>query len=130
MRRTGKTTGQPPQWPPRPARGGCHGQAMVRPMAVVARVFPGCAVFLRVPLRLPTVFALFCLYIAMYLDIQRHPIHSIAITFSIFHSFRLVLERERGSGEELRGFHTGLRSKDGNAFLDELFFPVSFLFSI
>ena len=97
-----------PWWQPRSGRGD--------PLGRGGRLFPRLLVFLRVPLRLLAVFALVYLYIAMYLDIQGTPIHSIAIIFSIFHSFRLLLERERGSGEELRGFHTRLRSKNGNAF--------------
>jgi len=52
------------------ARGGSHGLTVVSPTAVVECFSPGRAVFLRVPLRLPTVLLQFYLYIAMYLDIQ------------------------------------------------------------
>jgi len=63
------------------ARGGSHGQAVVIPTAVVVGFRPVVPFPFRVPLRLPAVFAIFFLYIAMYLDIQkRPPIHSIAIS--------------------------------------------------
>jgi len=45
------------------ARGGSHGQAVVSPMAMVELFPPVVRFSLRVPLRLPAVFALFCLYI-------------------------------------------------------------------
>ena len=65
------------------ARGGSHGLTVVSPTAVVECFSPGRAVFLRVPLRLTTVLLQFCLYIAMYLDIQRTEytpiLHSIFI---------------------------------------------------
>jgi len=98
------------------ARGGSHGQAAVSPTTVVEPFPPVVRFSLRVPLLLSAVFTLFSLYICHVSGHIEEPIHSIAIIFSIFHSFRLVLDKERGSGEELRGFHTGLRSKDGNAF--------------
>ena len=109
------------------ARGGCLGQTVVVPTAVVAGVCSCSSGFLVRRF----VFQRFCVFayiFLIHLDLFDHPIHS-HFDFH-FHSFRLVLERERGSGEELRGFHAGLRSKDGNAFLDELFFPFSSLFSI
>ena len=97
------------------ARGGSHGQAVVSPTTVVEPFSPVVRFSLRVPLRLPAVFALFSLYICHVSGPMTTPnsLHSNHLLH--FHSFRLVLERERGSGEELRGFHTGLRSKDGNA---------------
>ena len=107
-----------PWWQPRSGRAEPHGRGGVFFHPVVrfsSRAFStSCG------------FALFCLYISDVSGLQGEPNSLHSHLFSIF----IVLERERGSGEELRGFHTGLRSKDGNAFLDELFFPFSFLFSI
>ena len=112
------------------ARGGSHGLTVVSPTAVVGRFPPIVRFPLRVPLRLLTVLLRF---LPLYCNVSGHSDEPNSLQSNYLlhsHSFRLVLGRERGSGEELRGFHTGLRSKDGNAFLDELFFPFSFLFSI
>jgi len=126
--RSGKT--EPPQAVATTARGGSHGLTVVSPTAVVGRFPPIVRFPLRVPLRLLTVLLRF---LPLYCNVSGHSDEPNSLQSNYLlhsHSFRLVLGRERGSGEELRGFHTGLRSKDGNAFLDELFFPFSFLFSI
>jgi len=75
-----------PWWQPQSGRGEPHGRG--------GPCFPRLLVFLRVPLRLPMVLLQFCLYIAMYLDIQGpNSLHSNHLLH--FHSFRLVLERKR-----------------------------------
>ena len=99
------------QGAPRAARGGTHGPWWwdARLCALHARpCVPWCARLLRVfrvffvPLRLPTVFATFCLYIADVSKPNSYP-NSSHSNLHLHSQIRLVLERERGSGEELRG---------------------------
>jgi len=112
------------------ARGGRHGLTVVSPTAVVEVASPGCAVFFRVPLRLPAVFALFCLYICHVSEHIEHPIHS-HLAFYLHHSFRVVFrERKKERRRTARILHWAWRSKDGSAHLDELFFFFYTLFSI
>jgi len=88
----------------------------------------------RVAFRLPAIFALFCLIMPTYLDIlgtQFTP-NTLPFAFYLHLSFRLALERERGSGEELRGIRCGaLIERFKNRHLDEQFLPLllSFLIS-
>ena len=90
------TTGCP-WWGARPVVEGC---TVVRPGGA-----EGFCRF-RVALRLPAIFAIFCLYNAHVPGPNEHLIHFIFFLFSPL-DFRIVLERERGSGEDLRGFHVG-----------------------
>ena len=74
----------------------------------------------------------FALIMLMYLDLfntQFIP-NTLPFAFYLHLSFRLVLERERRSGEELRGIHAGLRSRDSRTrfWLSNLF-SFSSLFS-
>jgi len=81
--------------------GGTHGRAP----ATHGRAPPGCAVSLRVAVCFPAVFPATLPYIA---DVPRlikrteFIPNTLLFAFYLHPSFRLVLERERGSGEELR----------------------------
>ena len=116
------------------ARGGCHGLTVVVATPVVAlfsALFPvlrGISSGFSSHAFLSRLCFAWSLYAAA-MEIEEQAFHSIII-FSIFSSFSLVLERERGSGEDLQGFHTGLRSKDGNGLWMSNFFSFSSLFSI
>ena len=90
------------QWPPWATCGGTHGPRWRGARPGGASNF---AVF-RAVLRLPAVFATFCLYNAHVPRPNEHLIHSIFFFFSPL-DFRIVLERERGSDEDLRGFYAG-----------------------
>jgi len=83
--------------------GGPHGRAPAT-HGRVPLVHPIFSLF-RATFRLPAVFALFCPYNADVPGLIQHPIHTEYTPFQspFILSFRLVLERERGSGEELQG---------------------------
>ena len=110
------------QWAPWPGRGGHHGPWWQPRSDRGEPHGRGGAYFTRLcgfPSRASSTSGGFCFVLPLSTDVSGHiePKNSLHSNYLlIFHSFRLVLERERGSGEELRGFHTGLRSKDGNAF--------------
>ena len=91
----------------------------------------GCLAFLRfyATFRLSVVFALFCPYHADVPGLIQHPNTLLSILLSFYHlSFRLVLERERGSGEELQGLWIGLcdRKMGARVWMSK-FFPFSSL---
>ena len=87
----------------------------VRPLASA-----GCSVFLLRLLVFRPFCCCFCLIIPMYLDILSTRIHSLYISIFILR----VLERERGSGEELRGIRCRASIKRfKNRHLDEQILP-------
>ena len=105
-----KLTDQAEQWAPRAGRGGVHGcvPSHARPCVPwplrISSVFARLFVFRRFLL-------CFAFIMLMKLDPIYYLIHSIFILLSSL-DFRIVLERERGSGEDLRGFHAGRWLKD------------------
>jgi len=112
---------------PRTVVGGTHDHAQTR-----TAVRPCCLVFFvfHATFRLPAVFSATLPYIV---DAPRHSkqpntLHSHPLSFP--RVLELVLERERGSGEDLQGFYTGFDREIQERVWAELFFPFSSLCSI
>ena len=113
------------QWPPRAGRGRVHGPWWwgAQSCALVVRgclgVFAWLFVFRRFLL-------CFCFIIPMYVDLMStqfipNTLHSHPLSFP--RVLELILERKRGSGEDLRGFHTGFDRDFQNAFWLSFSFP-------
>jgi len=115
--------------------GGHHGPWW--PLVVVVWNSPAALVFLcdlsysHAILRFLLCFAFkMSMYLDTWGDSEFTPIHTPFLNSPLV--FRVVLERERRSGEELRGIHTGLRPRDSRTRLAEqfLFLLFSFLYLI
>ena len=114
--------------PPRADRGAHHGLCWEAHGRACLCCF-GFAVFARLFV-LQCVFLLFCLYNVMYLDILKHPIHSIAFSFHS-KSFQSSFRERKRERRRTTTLDRALRSKDGSTRLDEqiLSLLLSFLIS-